>query len=105
MLTYVFVRAADARPYELHDLIPSNTKWKLLVFTGDIGVGNTEQIQKVSRLAEDLGGASGFLNRYPESAFDILTICATQKEHLNYTDVPEVLRPHWSRLAFYHTPL
>ena len=97
MLTHVFVRAADARPYELHDLIPSNTKWKLIVFTGDIGTGNTEQVKKVNRLAEELGAVDGFLNRYAEDAFDILTVCATKKEQLNYTDVPPVLRPHWSR--------
>ena len=97
MLTHVFVRAADARPYELHDLIPSNTKWKLIVFTGDIGAGNTEQVQKVNRLAEELGAVDGFLNKYAEGAFDLFTICATKKEKLNYTDVPSVLRPHWSR--------
>ena len=54
-------------------------------------------ICKVNRLAEELGAVDGFLNRYAEDVFDILTVCATKKEQLNYTDVPPVLRPHWSR--------
>ena len=97
MLPHIFIRAADARPYELHDLLPANTKWKLLVFTGDIGPGSPNQRQKVTQLAEELGGTDGLLSRYADGAFDILTICATEKGQINYTDVPKVLRPHWSR--------
>ena len=97
MLPHIFIRAADARPYELHDLLPANTKWKLLVFTGDIGPESPNQIQKVTQLAEKLGGTDGLLSRYADGAFDTLTICATEKGQINYTDVPKVLRPHWSR--------
>ncbi|KAK7681578.1 hypothetical protein QCA50_015311 [Cerrena zonata] len=105
MLPHVFIRAADARPYELHDLLPANTKWKLLVFTGDIGAGNTKQIQRISQLAEELGGNDGFLKKYSDGAFDILTICATEKGQVNYTDVPKVLRPHWSSVLLDDTDM
>ncbi|CAL1714087.1 unnamed protein product [Somion occarium] len=98
ILPHVFVRAADARPFEIQDLLPANTKWKLVVFVGDIGPGKIKQIERVAKLADDLGKSTGLLKRYEDGVFEILTICATVKECLNYTDLPEVLRPHWSRV-------
>jgi len=44
--------AVDRRPIEIQDLLPSNTRLKILVFTGD--TSEPEQLLKVVNLAEDL---------------------------------------------------
>lgn len=44
----VIVRAADARAYELQDLLPSDARFKILVFAGD--TANPAQRAKVEKL-------------------------------------------------------
>ena len=31
----IIIRAADARPFELQDLLPADTRFKVLIFAGD----------------------------------------------------------------------
>ncbi|TDL26709.1 hypothetical protein BD410DRAFT_825808 [Rickenella mellea] len=98
----VVVRAADARPYELQDLLPADTRYKVLIFAGDI----TEEGQrtKVQALEKEMGRPEGFLKKYtPDGAprdaiFDVLSICVGKKETINFTDVPELFRTHWSKV-------
>ncbi|KAI0073054.1 hypothetical protein K474DRAFT_1604014 [Panus rudis PR-1116 ss-1] len=110
ILPHVFVRAADARPFELQDLLPADTKWKVVVFTGDVGRDEgSGQLERVKKLADELErvlakfdkarGAHGW------EAFDVLTICATEKERVNYTDLPPVLRSHWSKVLLDDTDM
>ncbi|KAG2102151.1 FAD binding domain-containing protein [Suillus cothurnatus] len=77
-----FIRAADAWPFELQDLLPSDFLFKLLVFT---------EIQK----------PKSFLNRYAthgSSRFDIITISKGRKETFNIFRLPTLLRSHWSKV-------
>ncbi|KAI5120427.1 hypothetical protein M0805_009889 [Coniferiporia weirii] len=99
----IILRAADARPYELQDLLPSDTRFKLVVFTGDLDVA--AQAAKVSAFAEAAAGEAGLLSKYGRAAmngwadvFGIITILAGKKEDVNYTSVPAVLRSHWSKV-------
>ncbi|KAG6876188.1 hypothetical protein C0992_000550 [Termitomyces sp. T32_za158] len=89
-------RVADGRQYELQDLLPSDTRFKVLVFTGDIS--DADQRANVEKLVADMGAENGFLKRYsPNStAFDIISI-ASNNDNILYTDVPELLRSHWSK--------
>ena len=48
----ISVCAVDRRPIEIQDLLPSDTRFKILVFTGD--TSEPEQLLKVVNLAEDL---------------------------------------------------
>lgn len=95
----IIIRAADFRPFELHDLIPSDTRFKVLIFTGDLD--NPVQMTRVESLAAAITGTDGFLTRFGgeswHGVFDILTILVGKKETVNYTTVPAVLRPHWSK--------
>lgn len=97
MLPHVFVRTADARPYEIQDLLPADTRFKVLVFAGD--TSDADQLARVRRLAEDIEG--GFYRRFggsdPVKIFDVLSICSAAKEKVNYTDLPPVFRTHWSK--------
>ncbi|KAI5120431.1 hypothetical protein M0805_009893 [Coniferiporia weirii] len=99
----IVLRAADARPFELQDLLPSDTRFKLVVFAGDLDV--EAQAAKVSAFAEAAAGETGFLTKYGKVAaggwadvFGIVTVLVGKKEKANFTSVPAVLRSHWSRV-------
>lgn len=106
ILPQTLIRAADARPYELQDLCPADIKFKILIFLGDI----TEpvQVERAQKLAEALGKPESFLSKYGRAkagligwkVFELLTICATRKEVVNYLDIPALMRPHWTKLVF-----
>lgn len=106
ILPQTLIRAADSRPYELQDLCPADTKFKILIFLGDIA--DPVQAKRAQKLAETLGKPENFLNRYRRvkpgivgcNVFDMLTICATRKEVVDFLDVPVLLRPHWTKFVF-----
>ncbi len=95
----IFIRAADARPCEIQDLLPSDTRFKILAFVGN--AADHAQIQKINALAAQLDRESGFFRRFggddPIKVFDVLAISSATKEQLNFTDLPPVLRPRWSK--------
>ncbi|EJC99941.1 uncharacterized protein FOMMEDRAFT_22425 [Fomitiporia mediterranea MF3/22] len=101
----IIVRVADARTYELQDLLPSDTRFKVLVFAGDLGYES--QRINVDKFVEESTAPSGFLSRFgrrrgPDSewneVFEVLTILIGVKESVDYTCVPSALRPHWSKV-------
>jgi len=105
LVPQIILRAADARPFEIQDLCPSDTRFKILVFVGDLK--NPKQNQRVNELAADMGAAKGLLNmfggRYDQDtgewdAFDLLSICSGKKESVSYLDVPPLFRSQWSKV-------
>lgn len=48
----VILRVADCRPYSTQDLLKSDFRYKLLVFTGD--VKDAKQRELVKKLSEDV---------------------------------------------------
>ncbi|THH26983.1 hypothetical protein EUX98_g7209 [Antrodiella citrinella] len=104
ILPHVFIRAADARPYEIQDLLPSDTKFKILVFAGN--TTKPEQWKRVDNLAKEIStGEHGFLQIYNRDLFDVWTISSGKKEVVDYTDIPEILRPHWSHVLLDDTDM
>lgn len=91
-----FVGAADSTPYNLQDLLPSDFRFKLLVFTGDFN--EPIQTRKVEGLVKSLERPESFLNKYPRERFDITTISKGNKLEFDYLKVPQLLRPHWSKV-------
>ncbi|KAJ7068706.1 FAD binding domain-containing protein [Mycena amicta] len=85
----VLVRAADFRVMELQDLLPSDTRFKLLLFTGDADVAALQV------LAE---GMKRIVSRYGVAAVDILSIVKSKRPNFNLLELPEVLRSHWSKV-------
>lgn len=97
MLPHVFLTAADARPFEIQDLLPADTRFKVLVFVGDSS--NAEQRAKLDKLAAEM---KGVLDPFvPEGdvtkVFDIMSISTAKKEKVFYTDVPALFRSHWTK--------
>ena len=95
----IILRAADARPFELQDLLPSDTRFKLVVYAGDIHSSCPDSVAQKARLerfAEEASNA--FLKRFGGGdRFDIITILLGDKLDVNYTSVPAALRSHWSK--------
>lgn len=99
MLPHVFICAADARPFDIQDFLPADTRFKILAFLGDIS--NEQQRARVQKLAESLGNPKVFFKKFggedPSKVFDIVSIGSGRKHEVNYTDVPLALRTHWSK--------
>jgi len=97
----VFIRAADARPYEIQDMLPSDTRFKLLFFVGYL---TEERVRELGALSDKMRDPSCFLPKYgyptegtAQSMFSIITIMSGDKENVEFTQVPELFRPHWSK--------
>ncbi|KAG2114120.1 FAD binding domain-containing protein [Suillus clintonianus] len=96
---YKFLRAADACPFELQDLLPSDFRFKLLVFVGEFG--DPLKQARVESMVTDMQTPKCFLNRYAtpgNSRFDIITISKGRKEVFNFMLLPTLLRSHWSKV-------
>lgn len=78
LIPSTILRAADCRPYQIQDLTPSDTRFKLIIFCGDSK--DPAQKTKLESLARELDSETGFVKKFtPEGApfdsvFDILTI-------------------------------
>ncbi|KAA1476570.1 hypothetical protein DENSPDRAFT_785394 [Dentipellis sp. KUC8613] len=103
LLPQIALRAADARPVEIQDYCPADGRFKILVFPGDIQ--NPTNRSRMGCLADELTRGDAFLQALPRAAgvstvemFDLVTIVYGKKEEVNYNDVPECLRPHWTKI-------
>lgn len=89
---------ADARPWHLHELLPSVGRWRILVFPGD--VTRTEQKEKLTQVAAVFDDKKSFLHRYtPKTArydqvFEVLAIHSARRTDVTIFDFPQVFRPY-----------
>ncbi|KDQ13597.1 hypothetical protein BOTBODRAFT_33319 [Botryobasidium botryosum FD-172 SS1] len=97
----IIVQVADFRPYELHDLLPSDTRFKILILPGD--TSKPKQKAKLDAVAAEIDHPEGFLKRFtpagaPDDAvFDIITISHTSCAAANTLAIPPCLQSHWSK--------
>lgn len=102
MPPHVFVQVADGRPVEIQDVLPADTRFKLLLFAGD--TSEPAQLQKVRAFADALKGEEAFFKRHggsdPWKVFDIQVISSASKFAVDFTDFPKSLCPHWSKCVF-----
>ncbi|KAI0058857.1 hypothetical protein BV25DRAFT_1908962 [Artomyces pyxidatus] len=89
---HILVRAADARTVEIQDMCPADTRFKVLLFVGDL-----KERSRLEALAAALQRPDSFL-QHPAAAFDIVTIAKGRKDTINYLDVPAALRTHWTKV-------
>ncbi|KAF8726096.1 hypothetical protein AX14_008078 [Amanita brunnescens Koide BX004] len=96
------VCAADGGPYELQDLLPSDSRFKVLIFAGD--TLSAEQLGRVNVLADELLNEGGILSRYAprdrdlSAIFDVLTVSMAPLKEIRVGDLPKSLRSHWSKV-------
>ena len=78
------MRTADGRPHEVQDLIVSDLRFKVVVFTGD--QQNAEQQKKLEALAATVESERGFVKKFtpkngePDAVFELITIGTGKKE-------------------------
>lgn len=96
------VCAYDDCLVQVQDLIKSDTKFKLLVFTGDLT--NEDQRSSLKTLAERISSSPLLLqqklaNTDSEASMKMLevySIMIGNRGNVNYQDVPAALRSHWT---------
>ena len=88
IIPQVFMRVADARPIEIQDLCPSDTRFKILVFGGDVAVeADRAQLQAA---ADALDSSDGFLHRFGHgtvgswATFDVLCFSVAQWDAVDH---------------------
>ncbi|KAF9038555.1 FAD binding domain-containing protein [Panaeolus papilionaceus] len=98
LLPQVFLRAADGRPYEIQDLLPSDGRFKLLVFSGDTTQGGPLQKLMAFSTALKITLSTLFSEEKISEIVDIHVINSATKVTVNHNRIPEFLRSHWSKV-------
>ena len=87
---------ADARPWHLQELLPSNGRWRVLVFPGD--VQNQEQAAQLIDVANDFDASKSFVYCFTPAAgpidavFEILAIHRAPRTAVTIFDFPSIFR-------------
>ncbi|KAI0818888.1 FAD binding domain-containing protein [Irpex lacteus] len=92
----IVLRAVDSTPIEIQDMCPSDTRFKIIVFTGDIT--QPSQLDLLNTFSEEILGGDSFLKQLGADAFDIFTVIKGTKETVDYLDIPVVLRSHFYKV-------
>ncbi|KAI5474330.1 3-(3-hydroxy-phenyl)propionate hydroxylase [Pseudohyphozyma bogoriensis] len=88
---------ADARAWQLGDMMPSDGRFRIVLFGGDIL--NAKQKDRFDAAASYLSSSTSPITRYTpttsdlDSTIEILTILSTQRTSLEITSLPSVLWP------------
>ncbi|KAI0664328.1 FAD binding domain-containing protein [Cubamyces menziesii] len=100
MLPHDFICASNARPLNIHDMLPSDMRFKVLAFVGDIKVETAAA--RIRQLSEQLEAPESFLQRFghgdSSAVFDVICVSSSSKKDVDWTDFPKVLRSHWSKV-------
>ena len=88
MLPHVFVRAASSQPIEIHDMLPADTRFKILVFAGN--VADEADRAKIEALGEELNKPESFLRQYGRNdggkwqVFDLVCFSSAKKDAVGF---------------------
>ena len=99
MPSFKVLNQADARPWHLQELLPSNGMWRVIVFPGDVRQQDVKR--RLQTLGEKLGGDQSFLKRYTpkgvgyDGVIELLAVHSAPRWDTTVFDFPEVFRP-WS---------
>lgn len=78
----IVLRAADSTPIDIQDMCPSNTHFKVMVFSGDLT--RASQAVLFDSFADETRKAGGLLKTYGQEAFDIIVVMKGSKETADY---------------------
>jgi phenol 2-monooxygenase len=87
---------SDARPWHFQELLPSNGRWRIIVFTGDIS--QPEQKKKLESLGQAINEKSSFYRRFNppaakyDTVFEIFAVHTASRKDTTIFDFPEVFR-------------
>lgn len=87
---------SDARPWHFQELLPSNGKWRVVIFTGDITNGH--QRTKLLAIGAAINDKASFLHRFTppgsprDTVFEVLAVHTAPRPSTTIFDFPEVFR-------------
>lgn len=91
---------SDARPWHFQELLPSNGRWRIVIFTGD--VTQERQREKLEKIGRKLGsrGPDSLLRRFTppnarhDAVIELLAVHSAPRTAVTIFDFPEVFRPY-----------
>ena len=91
------IRAADARPTDIQDLLPADGRFKVVILLGKGYHSQPPLLEKIAKelehtLSEFVGQGNGVDER-----FDIVTVAEMSRRDANVPSFPALLRSHWSK--------
>lgn len=98
MPSFKVLNQSDARPWHLQELLKSNGRWRVIVFPGQLT--NPENMQRVQKLGERLGGQKSFIRHFTpvgqpiDSVIEVLTVHAGPRTSVEMLDLPEAFHPY-----------
>ena len=87
---------SDARPWDTQELLPSNGRWRVVVFCGDIR--QPAQANALAEAGKAIANPQSFLNRFtpskvaPDSVFEVLAIHAAPRRETTIFSFPACFR-------------
>ncbi|KAJ3931834.1 MAG: FAD binding domain-containing protein [Lentinula lateritia] len=96
------VRLLDFCPVHIHDLLPSDTRFKIFVFAGN--ASSSAQLMRLQQLAAKIDTLRSLLGldivpgNSSQSGLEVLTILSTKLELALFKEIPSMLRSHWSKV-------
>lgn len=99
-----FVNHADGRSVNIHDVLPSNGKWRLFVFPGDLRNPTTRK--RYEELAQELARRDSPLQIFVShgadsgSIVEVFTVHTCRRHDMNLLDLPDVFHPWHPELGW-----
>lgn len=97
MPSFKVLNQSDARPWHLQELLKSNGRWRVIVFSGQLTA--SRNMQRMQKLGAKLGSPNSFIHQYTpcgqaiDSLIEVLTIHAGPRASLELLDLPEAFHP------------
>ncbi|KAK6337830.1 hypothetical protein TWF696_001309 [Orbilia brochopaga] len=97
LASHKVVNQADALPIELQRLLPSDGRFRLIVFAGDIS--NPGIRARYDRLGVYLSSQAGVISTYTpqtaarDSVIEVLTVHSAKRHHVELQGLPEAFHP------------
>ena len=87
---------SDARPWHFQELLPSNGRWRVVIFAGDIR--QPEQKKKLDSVGKAIDSKDSFFRRFTppgaahDTVFELLAVHLAPRTETTIFDFPEVFR-------------
>ncbi|KAE8396098.1 FAD binding domain-containing protein [Aspergillus alliaceus] len=104
MPSFKVLNQSDARPWHLQELLKSNGRWRVIVFSGQLTT--SRNMQRMQKLGAKLGSPNSFIRQYTpygqaiDSLIEVLTIHAGPRASLELLDLPEAFHPYDEQMGW-----
>jgi phenol 2-monooxygenase len=102
--SYKVLNQSDGRPWHFQERLPSDGRFRLVVFAGNIGA--QAQLARYQALGKALSAPSSFLKKFTpkgqkiDSVIEVLTVHSTPRHDIELLDLPEIFHPFDDRLGW-----